>query len=82
MSNTIAVDCVFNQDGRVRVRRIQLNDQWFSIEQGRQWIDENGRHILINIPGADVGTSVQEILLSPLSLQWEHVPRPSGWQIV
>ena len=82
MSKTIAVDCMFNQDGRVRVRRIQLDDQWFSVEQGRQWMDENGRHILVSIPGTDVGTSVQEILLSTLTLQWHLQPRRTGLQIV
>ena len=78
MNETIAVDCVFHHDDRVRVRRIQLEGQWFPVEQGRQWIDENGRHVLISIPGADV----LEILLSPRSLRWELVPRRGGPQIV
>ena len=78
MNETISVDCIIDQDGRVRVRRVQLDDQWLPVEQGRQWIDENGRHVLITVLGGDV----QEILLSPRSLQWELVPRWSGSQIV
>ena len=78
MNETVGVDCIIDQDGRVHIRRIQLKDQWLAVEQGRQWIDENGRHVLIDITGGDV----QEILLSPHSLQWELVPRLSGSQIV
>ncbi len=78
MNETISVDCIIDQDGRVRVRRVQLDDQWLPVEQGRQWIDENGRHVLITVLGGDV----QEILLSPRSLQWELVPRWGGSQIV
>jgi hypothetical protein len=62
----------------VRIRRVRLDDQWLPVEQGRQWFDENGRHILITVPGGDV----QEILLSTRSLQWELVPRWGGSQIV
>ena len=78
MNETVGVDCIFDQDGRVRVRRVRLDDQWLPVEQGRQWIDENGRHVLITVPGGDV----QEILLSTRSLQWELVPRRGGSQIV
>ena len=78
MNEIISVDCIIDQDGRVRVRRVQLDDQWLPVEQGRQWIDENGRHVLITVLGGDV----QEILLSPRSLQWELVPRWGGSQIV
>ena len=78
MNATVGVDCLIDQDGRVRVRRVQLDDQWLPVEQGRQWIDENGRHVLITVSGGDV----QEILLSPRSLQWQLVPRSGGSQIV
>ena len=78
MSKTVAVDCMIDQEGRVHVRRIQLDDRWLAVEQGRQWIDENGRHVLVKTPGRDV----QEILLSSHSLQWELVPRQAGSQIV
>ena len=78
MNETIGVECLIEQDGRVRVRRIQLDDQWLAVEQGRQWLDEHGRHVLITVPGGEV----QEILLSTRSLQWEFVPRQGGPQIV
>lgn len=77
MNETVGVDCIIDQDGRVHIQRVQLNDQWVVVEQGRQWQDENGRHVLINIIGGDI----QEILLSPDSLQWELVPRWGGAQI-
>jgi hypothetical protein len=78
MSEPIAVDCEFDEDGFVRVRRIKLDDHWLHVEQGRQWLDENGRHILIMIPGSEV----QEILLSPGTLQWQLLPHRMGPPIV
>ena len=78
MNETVGVDCLFDQNGCVRVRRVQLDDRWLPVEQGRQWIDENGRHVLIIVPGGDV----QEILLTPRSLRWQLVPRRSVSQIV
>ena len=78
MSETVGVDCTIDQDGRVHVRRIQLDDRWLGVEQGRQWKDESGRHVLVKMPGRDV----QEILLSPHSLQWELRLRQGGPQIV
>ena len=78
MSEPISVDCVFDQDGRVQVRRIKLDDHWLHVDQGRQWLDENGRHILIMLPGSDV----QEILLSPGPLRWQLLPHRTGPAIV
>lgn len=78
MNQPIGIDCLFEKDGTVRVRRVRIGDQWLQLEQGRQWQDENGRHVLIQVAGG----AVQEILLSPYSLQWELVRRHSGPQIV
>ena len=78
MNKPVAVDCLFDPDGRVRVRRVQIDDQWLPVEQGRQWYDENGRHVLIMRPDDEV----QEILLSPRSLQWELVPRRTASQVI
>jgi hypothetical protein len=47
------------------------------VEQGRQWQDENGRHVLVMRPGRQV----EELLLSGETLRWEIVPR-RGRQIV
>jgi hypothetical protein len=78
MTRPIGVDCLFYPDGRIRLRRIKLGDQWVAVEQGRQWQDENGRHILIIIPGQEV----QEILLNPDSLHWQLLPRQGGTPIL
>lgn len=69
MSEAIGVDCTFNIDGQVRVRRIQVDDRWHVVDPGRQWLDEAGRHVLIMIPGG----RVFEILLSFKTLTWSLV---------
>lgn len=74
MSEPLAVDCLFHEDGRITVRRIKLDGSWVPVDQGRQWLDENGRHLLVIIPGHDVA----ELLLSPFTLQWQLLPRRSG----
>ena len=48
----IEVDCTFDEDGRVRVRRVRLGRPWQAVEQGRQWADADGRHVLIMLDGA------------------------------
>jgi len=64
---SIAVDCLFLEDGTVRVRRIRTQENWLSVEQGRQWQDDIGRHLLIMFGNG----SVQEILLRKETLIWE-----------
>lgn len=66
---TVAVDCRFAEDGAVQVRKVQLNGRWQSVGQGRQWLDENGRHVLIMLPGDDV----RELVLQAGALQWKMV---------
>lgn len=66
---TVAVDCRFAEDGVVQVRKVQLNGRWQSVGQGRQWLDENGRHVLIMLPGDDV----RELVLQAGTLRWEMV---------
>ncbi|NCF67874.1 MAG: hypothetical protein GWP61_18065 [Chloroflexi bacterium] len=78
MKQRIGVECTFEKDGRVRVRRVEVDDRWLAVEQGRQWVDEIGRHVLIMVPGGDV----QEILLSANTLQWELVSRRSGTHFI
>ncbi|MCP4415232.1 MAG: hypothetical protein GY805_01335 [Chloroflexi bacterium] len=73
---TIGVDCSFAEDGSVRVRKVQLNGRWQSVGQGRQWQDENGRHVLIMLPD----DTVYEIVLQAGSLQWGMVEK-GRWQI-
>ena len=62
----VEVDCTFSDDGRVRVRRIRLGRPWLPVEQGRQWADANGRHVLIMLPDG-----ARELLLRADTLSWE-----------
>jgi hypothetical protein len=68
----IGVECRFDASGRVRVRRVQRGERWYGIAQGRQWQDENGRHVLVMLPGDQIA----ELLLSAADLTWRLVTRP------
>lgn len=70
----IAVDCRFETDDSIRVKQIELNGRWQPVEQGRQWLDEDGRHILIMLPG----DGVRELMLSRTTLHWELYPAGSA----
>jgi hypothetical protein len=78
MSQPIAVNCTFEPDGRIQLHRIKLADHWLNVQQGRQWTDEQGHHILVIIAGQEV----QEILLSPTTLHWQIMPGRSKPPIV
>ena len=71
---SIGVECSFAEDGKVRVRKVQLNGRWQSVGQGRQWQDENGRHVLIMLPGEEV----RELVLQAETFQWGMVERDRG----
>jgi hypothetical protein len=64
---TIGVECVFGADGRVQIRRITISGQWLTVEQGRQWQDQTGRHVLVMPPGQPV----MEVVLRADTLTWE-----------
>ena len=66
MTTPIEVDCTFDAAGRVRVRRVRLGRPWQPVEQGRQWADADGRHVLIMLAGG-----VHELLLRADTLTWE-----------
>ena len=70
----ISVDCTFKTDGSVRVRRVEIEGDWISVGQGRQWVDENGRHILILLPN----NQVREIVLRADTLRWEMTAVPGS----
>jgi hypothetical protein len=74
----IGVDCTFSPDGTVRVRRVEMGGQWQMVEQGRQWLDDYGRHVLVMLPGSQA----REIILRPNTLAWEVVPRQNRLQLV
>ncbi|MBK8985418.1 MAG: hypothetical protein IPM39_04945 [Chloroflexi bacterium] len=65
--SSIGVDCTFAADGRIQVRRIELDGHWQAVEQGRQWADATGRHILIMMPNGPV----RELVLRADRLTWE-----------
>lgn len=66
---TIGVDAVFAANGRIQVRRIELDGRWLPVEQGRHWLDEAGLHVLVLVNG-----HVREIRLPPDTLIWEIAP--------
>ena len=70
----IGVECSFAEDGKVWVRKVQLNGRWQPVGQGRQWVDENGRHVLIMLPGEEV----RELVLQVGTLQWGMVENRRG----
>lgn len=70
----VAVDCQFNEDGALRVRRIRRQDTWIAISQGRQWQDDQGRHVLIMFDDRNV----RELILNAQSLTWKLAPARSS----
>lgn len=73
----VAVECAFSEEGQIRVRRIRLGDRWLPVDQGRQWQDDDGRHVLVMLPGG-----VRELLLHSRRLRWTLRPLPSAGQII
>jgi hypothetical protein len=74
----IGVECTFDKNSRCQVKRIQIDEQWQPVEQGRQWVDRQGRHVLVRVPGQPV----QEIILKPDTLTWVLKNGRSDIQIV
>lgn len=68
---TVGVECRFTEDGAVQVRKVLLDGRWQSAGQGRQWLDANGRHVLIMLPGKDV----REIIFRPDTMVWQLVEK-------
>ena len=66
----VGVECRFLSDGRIEVQRLQIDGRWLAVEQGRQWLDREGRHVLIMIPGL----SAQELILRPDTMTWKLRP--------
>lgn len=78
MAKRVNVDCRFDADGIVYVQRVMLEGAWLPVEQGRQWVDEAGRHVLIMLPTRQV----RELVLSAQTLSWEILPHRGGWHVV
>ena len=71
---TVGVACTFAANGTVQVRRVQIGEQWHSVEQGRQWLDQHGRHVLIMLSNKEVC----HIVLRPDTMTWEMKPHQIG----
>jgi hypothetical protein len=71
----VEVDCTFDADGRVRVRRVRLGRPWQPVEQGRQWTDADGRHVLVMLDGV-----ARELVLRADTLAWELRELPGARQ--
>ena len=69
----ISVECRFIESGRVQVQRIRLGESWLYVGQGRQWVDEAGRHVLIMLPDQQV----RELLLRAQTLDWVLLSSPA-----
>ncbi|MGD2076963.1 MAG: hypothetical protein PVH18_01170 [Chloroflexota bacterium] len=72
----IGVDCQFEIDGSIHVRRIFVDGRWQAVSQGRQWIDHLGRHVLVMF-GSE---QAREIRLQPDTMTWQLLPLRGGHQ--
>ncbi len=71
MDEVIGVECRFEEDGGVVVHRVAHRGQWWPVEQGRQWVDPQGRHVLVILPSQEAA----ELLLEKETLRWLLRPR-------
>jgi hypothetical protein len=62
----VGVDCIFNEEGKITVRRIAKDKQWIDISQGRQWVDGEGLHVLIML----TDDKAHELILEKSSMNW------------
>ncbi|GMQ79503.1 MAG: hypothetical protein BMS9Abin02_2100 [Anaerolineae bacterium] len=65
----VGVDCRFMEDGNLMVQALQIDNHWQQVQQGRQWIDLKGRHVLIILPDEQTA----EIRLRPDTFNWELI---------
>lgn len=71
-SQPVAVDCTFDVEGRVRVRRVRLDGRWWPVQQGRQGEEERGRYVLVMVGGGPV----RRLWLDRTTLRWELAALP------
>ena len=72
----IGVDCQFEVDGTIRVRRLFIDGRWLPVGQGRQWVDRLGRHVLVMFGDGQVS----QITLRPDTMTWLLRPHDGGYQ--
>ena len=69
-----AVEARFETDGAVRPRRFIWTQTWLDVSDvGRQWMDVDGRHMLVMTGGRHTF----ELLLERESLTWRVVRAPT-----
>jgi len=73
----VAVSCVFQPDGTVQLKQVQINGRWQAVGQGRQWVDSDGRHLLLQLPGGQI----RHLLLRADTLTWQWQPQPNQAQM-
>jgi len=66
-ADMIGVACFFDEEGKIAVQRISMDNQWMVVSQGRQWVDEEGLHVLIMF--AD--DQARELILESSSMNWK-----------
>ena len=68
-----AIDAGFETNGAVRPRRFTQDQGWLEVSDvGRQWIDKDGRHVLVMVGDRQI----YELLLRRESLTWWIVRAP------
>jgi hypothetical protein len=68
-----SVEARFEADGAVHPRRFTWQDAWLDVSDvGRQWLDPDGRHVLIMV----AGRRTFELLLERSGLTWRVVRAP------
>lgn len=68
-----AVEVHFDIDGHIRPRRFSWNRNWLDVSDvGRQWMDSDGRHVLVMTGGRHTF----ELLLDAQDLAWRIVRAP------
>jgi hypothetical protein len=65
----VGVECLFMEDGTLMVKALQIDNHWQQVQQGRQWVDIKGRHVLIILPDEQTA----EIRLRPDTFSWELI---------
>lgn len=70
----VAVNCHFEATGRVRISYVLDDGRRLPVEQGRQWRDDAGLHVLVMLAGA----GAHRLSLRRDSLLWQLQPAGAG----
>ncbi len=73
VSEPTAVEARFEADGALRPRRFTWRGAWLPVSDvGRQWVEADGRHVLVQV----AGRRTFELLLERESLAWRVARAP------